>query len=498
MISPVPRPLSILPDGSPLYPVEWQAGPLHVDRTIKRERARFLSGGQGAREGTTVPTATTRKVKAATKERRAAGAQPALSSVVSWAGGSPQAPPSGGSGSEIPVLGADFAPVYRSTPRNVGQNLSTPFPDSETDQRSRRFTRLRMARSILRGTPIGACMRYARNAMTGVQAVMYGESAGYRGWQHCGSRLCPWCCAMLAREDTAKAERFIRGWVKRKNAIALCHYTLRHGAEELPAQVWDAQTRVLQSLHSGRPWRDFVETFGLLEHIYGNEVTDGNNGCHKHQHRAWEIQMCEALAGRKGRRDFGRRMQAAYEKLYMAALAKHGRSALPGIALKVSIAAPTTSNAAKAAEYVAKFSKETQQGGLKSGHRGNHTVFELLDLAADKSLPAAARSMARGRYADLYFGLKGKHWSYFSEAHTAGDDQVGGEEEIPEVALDDEGQVVIELTAMQAAMLADQDMQLHLLELIERQGVEAAKAWLAWFTDPAKWSEEWMQRHRGG
>lgn len=498
MISPAPRPLSILPDGSALYPVEWQPRPLCEGLPPKPERPCFLSGGQGAREGTTVPHATTSRSRprsAATKER---APKASLDGVVSWAGGSPQAPPSRGSGSEIAANEGAGVAANRGSPRNVGQNLSTPFPDSETDQRSRRFTRLRMARSILRGTPMGACMRYARNAMTGVQAVMYGETAGYRGWQHCGSRLCPWCCAMLAQEDTAKAERFIRGWVKRKNAIALCHYTLRHGAEELPAQVWDAQTRVLQSLHSGRPWRDFVETFGLLEHIYGNEVTDGNNGCHKHQHRAWEVRMCEALAGRKGRRDFGRRMQAAYEKLYLAALAKHGRSALPGIALQVSIAAPTKSNAAKAAEYVAKFSKETQQGGLKSGHRGNHTVFELLDIAGDKALPQAARSKARGRYADLYFGLKGKHWSYFSEASAAGDDQVGGEEEIPEVALDDEGEVVIELTALQAAMLADQDMQLHLLELIEQQGPDAAKLWLASFTDPAKWSEEWMQRHRGG
>jgi hypothetical protein len=341
-------------------------------------------------------------------------------------------------------------------------------------------------------------MRYARDSAAGVQTVMYGETAGYRGWQHCGSRLCPWCCAMLAQEDTSKAERFIRGWVKRKNAIALVHYTLRHTVDELPRDVWDAQTKVLDSCHHGRPWERFREEYGLLEHIYGNEVTDGQNGCHKHQHRAWEVQMCPELHGRTERRRFGRRMEDAYKALYLAALAKHGRSALPQYALKVSIAAPTKGNAARAAEYVAKFSKETQQGGLKSGHKGNHTVFELLDIAGDKGAPQEERGRARGRYADLYWGLKGKHWSYFSEAPTAEQESAGGEEEIPEVKLGDEGVIVVTLTARQAAMLADQDLQVWFLELVEghRDHLEIVEAWLTDFSDPSRWSKEFLDRFR--
>jgi len=341
-------------------------------------------------------------------------------------------------------------------------------------------------------------MRYARDAMCGVSVVNYNNVAGYRGWQHCGSRVCPWCSAKLAQQDTDKAQKYIRGWVKRGNVIALCHYTLRHSAEELAAHVWDAQTRVLQSLHSGRPWREFVAEFGLLEHIYGNEVTDGVNGCHKHQHRAWEVRMCGALKGRAGRRAFRRKMQAAYRALYLAALAKHGRSALPEYALKLSIAAPTMANATSAAEYVTKFAKETQQGGLKSGSRGNHTVFELLDVAGDKSVPEPERKRARARYADLYFGLKGKHWSYFSEATAPDPETLGGEPEVPEVDLDDDGDVLLTLTSREAAMLADQDRQCYLLELVEQQGVQAASAWLADFSDPQRWSKEFLARFRGG
>jgi hypothetical protein len=490
-VIPAPRPTTILPDGTPLYPVEWSPP---VDKpSDKPARPRFPGGGLGAREGTTVPTATTQRQGRVAAKRT-------LDGVVSWAGGSPQAPPprvpESAKQAELPAILSPRCHGFTASPRNVGQYSTPPPTDGEDGKRPRRFDRLRMARKVLKGTPMGLCMRYARDSGAGVQTVMYGGTAGYRGWQHCGSRLCPWCSAVLAQKDTDKAERFIRGWVKRNNAIALCHYTLRHTFEELPQAVWDAQTRVLNSLHSGQPWERFKKRYGLLEHIYGNEVTDGDNGCHKHQHRAWEVQMCGALKGRSGRRSFGRRMEREYEALYMRALAKHGRSALPGIALKVSISAPTMENASKAAEYVTKFAKETQQGGLKSGHKGNHTVFELLDIAGDKTLPEALRRQARARYADLYFGLKGKHWSYFSEATAANEEPVGGEEEVPEVTLDDEGELVHTMTAMQAAMLADQDLQLFWLELVEQKGPSAADAWMKDFSDPVKWSEEWKQRYR--
>lgn len=493
------RPTTILPDGTPLYPAEWSPPadkpadkPRGADawvRAHKPQQARFPGGGQGAREGTTVPTATTQR-------QGSEGAQRTLDGVVEWAGGSPKAPPPRvPESAKLPAIPAPVVTANEPTPRNVGQYSPTPPNDDETSQRTTRFIRLAMARKVLRGTQTATCMMYARGS-DGVQVVQYAGCAGYRGWEHCGSRLCPWCCAKLAQKDTSKAERFIKGWVKRKNAIALCHYTLRHSADELPQDVWDAQTKVLDSTHHGRPWDRFRQEYGLLEHIYGNEVTDGANGCHKHQHRVWELQMCPELHGRTERRRFGRRMEDAYKALYMAALAKHGRSALPQYALKVSIAAPTQSNARRAAEYVTKFAKETQQGGLKSGNQGNRTVFELLDLAGDNSASTHERLRARDRYADLYYGLKGKHWSYFSEATTGDDTEAGGEPEVPETDLDDDGDVLITLSAREAAMLSDQHMQVDLLERVEQQGVKAAKAWLADFSDPARWSKEFLDRFR--
>ena len=457
----------------------------------KPAQARFPGGGQGAVGGKP------QSVRYQPTSRALSDAGASLDGLVEWADGFPQAPPPRVPESAIPPSKATPAVTpNESTARNVGQYLSSLLKPDSKAQRRLRFERLGKARVILSGTPLAGCMLYARDSEKGVQLVEYDGVAGYRGWRHCGSRLCPWCSAKLAQQDAEKGEKFARGWVKRGNAIALVHFTLRHTWEEKPRQTWDAQTKTLQRLHSGSKWRAFVKEFGLLEHFLGNEVTVGDNGNHKHQHRCWEIKWRDELRTASGRRAFGKRMQTAYEALYIDALHAEGRDALPGIALKLTIAAPTNKNAAKAGEYVTKFAKETMQGGLKSGHKGNKTVFELVDIAGDKSLPDTVRATARGQYQDLYWGLKGKHWTYFSEAHVAEQPAPGGEEEVPEVAFDEEGKVGLQISAIGAAMLASQRKQCWLLEYWEEHGSYEAAVWLDEFTDRSHWSVEFLARFR--
>src|SRR6185312_3510605 len=94
---PVVKAVSPGRDGKGVYCPEWSPQP--VDKPAdkprgvaawvnahKPQQARFPGGGQGAREGTTVPTATTHR-------QGSEGAQRTLDGVVEWAGGSPKAPP---------------------------------------------------------------------------------------------------------------------------------------------------------------------------------------------------------------------------------------------------------------------------------------------------------------------------------------------------------------------------------------------------------------------
>lgn len=496
-----PRPTTIRADGTPLPPVEWAPHATTVKpgsaaawvNAHKPQRPRFLRGSQGAigAEPAVPPLPSRSQGRVAAKRTLDAGG--------TVGGGFAAAPAARGSGSaEVSAIPPPVAAANRSAPRNVGNFSPAPQKTPDDAKRIHRFGRLRKARPLLKGTAMEHCMLFARDSGAGVQVVEYGGVAGYRGYKHCGYRLCPWCSQVLAQRDAEKAEKFARGWVKRGNAICMVHFTLRHSRDERPQDTWQAQTRALDSTHHGRPWERFKKEFGLLEYFFGNEVTDGGNGCHKHQHRCWEVQMCDELRSRSGRRAFGRWMQRRYEDLYLAALKKHGRDALPGIALQLAISAPTLENAAKAAEYVTKFAKETMQGGLKSGSRGNHTIFELLDIADDPLLTQTERLTAAHRYAELYYALRGKHWTYFSEATSEENSGTDEDPEVPEPDLDEEGVVVLELTARQAAMLASQHQQCYLLELVEQEGPDVARRWLDVFSDPQRWSREFLARFRGG
>ena len=408
-------------------------------------------------------------------------------------GGFAPAPVARGSGSaEVPVIRPPVAAAYRTTARNVTQSLSAPPKTGDAARRNHRrirYRRLYTARKILPETKMGVCMRFLNAPVEGGAVVVRDDVASYHGVWRCNYRSCPFCGAWLAQRDTARAEKFARGWVKRGNAIAMVHYTLRHTREEATAAVWDAQTKVLQSCHSGRPWRAFVEEFGLLECFYGNEVTLGDNGSHKHQHRCWEIKWREELKKVRGRRAFSRRMQAAYELLYMAALAKHGRDALPGIALQLSIATPTMDNAAKAAEYVTKFTKEVTQGGMKSGHKGNQSHYALLDDAANKKLSDAERARARARFAEFHYGTHRKHWTFFSEA--ALDQKVDGigEQEIPPQE-EDKGKKVLYFTGDEYRKLSKMHCESRLLAMVELKGPESAREWLTRFAASWRWSRQ--------
>jgi len=47
-------------------------------------------------------------------------------------------------------------------------------------------------------------------------------------------------------------------------------------------------------------------------------------------------------------------------------------------------------------------------------------------------------------------------------------------------------------------MLDDQGLQVDFLERVEQRGAQAAAAWLANFSDPQRWSKEFLARFRGG
>lgn len=379
-------------------------------------------------------------------------------------------------------------------PRKVRDFPPGPQKGDPAELRQRRLDRLYTARRVVPNTPTGGCLRYVIDQAVGFQLVDRDGYVSPVGVQRCGRRGCPWCNARFAQLDCERAEGFLLGWVERGSAIAMPTFTLRHKAGESFSEVWSAHVAVLDSLHHGRPWERFKEKWGLLEFGYGNECPMGDNGPHRHQHRCWEMRMTPELRTRRGRHAAARRMEAEYEALYQAALKKHGRSARPGIGLKLKIAAPTKENAAKAAAYATKFAKEATLGHAKTARRGNREPFELLDDAEDDSLSAAQRAKAKARYAEFYEQSRGKRWTYWSEAGKD-DDGAGEEPEIDEPG-DEPGTVVFTGSAVEWRMLDFAHRVGWLCDLVETSGPIVARAELRRFCNSQHWSKEFMQRMR--
>lgn len=386
------------------------------------------------------------------------------------------------------------SPRQAEGPRKVRDFSPAPFLGDAAEFRGRRLERLYTARKVLPFTPTGGCLRYVIDQALGFELVDRNGYVSPAGVQRCGRRGCPWCNARFAQLDCERAEGYVLGWVGRGNAIGMGTTTMRHKLSEDWSTVWSAHVKVLDSMHHGRPWERFAEKYGLLEFGYGNETPDGGNGWHRHQHRCWEIAMRSELLTRRGRREFAHRFEKEYTALYLRALRKHGRDAVPGIAFKMTIAAPTKQNAAKVAAYATKFAKEATLGHTKSARRGNREPFELLDDAADDTLSQAQRSRAKARYKEFYEQSRGKRWTYWSEAGKD-DDGAGEEPEVDEPG-DETGTVVFNGSAMEWRMLDFAHRVGWLCELVETAGPIVARAELKRFCDPLHWSKEFIRRMR--
>ena len=333
------------------------------------------------------------------------------------------------------------------------------------------------------------------NESGSVTLRLEGDVAHWAGYGHCRNRGCPFCALQLAQEDRCDAERYAAGWVKRGSSIAMVALTMAHAADEDLATTWEAHTRVLESLHKGRPWRSFKEKYHLGEHFYGNEITDGKNGWHKHQHRCYELMPQPMLDTKEGRRLLAQQMQEDLWELYQVALAKHKRSASHAHGLKVTVAAGSDSSAESAAKYVTKLSAETMCGGLKSGKCGNQTPWELLDDVTDKRLSEKQRQRASARYHEFALQCKHRHWTYFSEAHVA--EGVGAVEEI-EPVVEAEAEVAVErqelvVHDLQRRMLEFAKKQTYLLDLAENEGLAACARYIDDFCCPRNWSKQFIR-----
>jgi hypothetical protein len=292
-----------------------------------------------------------------------------------------------------------------------------------------------------------------------------------------------------AKKDYQRAYETCRRWQARDHIIIMAAYTMRHRADELLETTWDAFIAVQQKLQSGSRWRAFEAKYGWGERFYGNEVTDGRNGWHFHRHECDEGVKPGWVRNWRHRRAYTKQMQDDLWVLYQAALAKHGREALPEYGVKITISWGGQDDPEKAATYATKFSKEAMFAPAKSGRKGNQTPWELLDDAGDEELSEAQRGRACARFVEFARAAGRRHWTWFSEGCAPEPGAVPeDEEEEAEEEQAEEAPAAVRGDAFQWRCLLRYDRQCWLLELVELYGGPFAQreldAWTATL-DPA-------------
>lgn len=395
----------------------------------------------------------------------------------------------------IPASANACIPLFNGAPRGVLGNLGNLLSARKKQGPKERFReerrvrgrRLTQARWLCPDSAIQSCMR---NVTLGreVAVVQDGDGrAGYAGLMHCGLRACPWCAHRQAMRDFHRATAVAQSWVDKGSALLMVHFTMRHKAAEPLLVTKDAFVLAQQSLHSGRPWRRFADSYAIGERFYGNEITDGENGWHFHRHTVYEARFPAWVRNRRTRRAFAKQVEAALTDLWIAALAKFGREALPDIAVRVSLSNGLQEDAEAAAHYVTKFALEATSSVTKDGRGDHRSPWQLLDDVADSALSDAQRGRARARFREFVDATKGIHWSFFSEGCRAVVQQVDAEHTWGE---DDAGEVVLTIDGPTWACLRYLNKQVELLEVLEERGLEATVAQVeAWCHSPA-----WLER----
>ncbi len=512
-------------DGKGVYCPEWAPHP--VDKPgDKPARPRFPGGGQGAREGTTVPTATIPR----SRPKSDVGA--CLDGVVEWAGGSPKAPPPRAPESaKIPAIQPPSEPANRQTSWKEGE-CSTPgghensyientqpptrvIPnvlDNKTTEeegesvwevgRKLLFRRMERQAALMHDHHMRFCLKKLLNPANGVEIWETDDTRWHRhGYKRCNCMGCVYCRLLHAAEARTKSMEFQKGWVKRGSWSCMAALTFGHpDAAEPYIALNRVFKRALAAMRRGNVWKRFMAFWGIGEYMYANEdMINVLYGWHPHQHVIYEIVASyiaahPELETKEGRDAWVKAFQAAHYKIWQSALVKFGRTASPTYGLVPTLHKGSDQSVIAGADYITKMANEMTGAAEKRGKNGSRSPYGLLDDGADQSLPQEQRDLADAKFIEYQKGIRNRVRYFFSESHA--EPTAPGESEVPEPKDEPGKRLVMTVSKLQDRMLRDvADGWADFLTLGERKGVEAATAWLRWFSDSSRWSWRFLRNN---
>jgi hypothetical protein len=162
--------------------------------------------------------------------------------------------------------------------------------------------------------------------------ITYQEEAdknSIHGFQTCGQWVCPYCAFAKARRHALELRCWFVAVAEAGHFTFVVTLTGQHFNYEQGAAVFDDMLEAKDKLFSGRFWQDCRQEFGIGGHVRHVENTFGEHGHHPHIHIVFETDQEPTEV-------FRDKLAEILTQRWIGILAKLGRGALPGVAVKVT------------------------------------------------------------------------------------------------------------------------------------------------------------------
>lgn len=350
----------------------------------------------------------------------------------------------------------------------------------EAIERDRRRVRRKLRDVAARCLPNEAvcrCGRHASRAHGGGEHVAIKRAEGrafFSGVVTCGSVWhCPVCASKVSEARREEIEAVVGAHEATGGVVYHAVMTVPHHAFQACKPLRQAVTKAWQEVQRGKAWMRLKERYGFVGNIRSLEVTHGGNGWHPHIHVLMFFDHGDwlALTDEFGAELFAR-WQAAVERLGMG---KPSRRAFRW---------ERCWTPKEAGEYVAKWGLEMTKGHMKTGKRsGQRTPWQILqDIAETGS--EADKALFR-EYGQAFKGARQLTWSRGLRALYLVDDEMTDAEAAQAEPV--ESETVATVAADGYKILVSRELEIALLEHVERDGADGVFKFCWTYDVPLNW-----------